>query len=83
MSLGSLNTLNEHGVTFKSHIDGQEFTLTPERSMEIQNSIGADIMMQLDDVVPPISAPERIDEAMYRSVRWLDRCIKAHKNPST
>ena len=35
VSLGSLNTLNEHGVTFKSHIDGQEFTLTPERSMEI------------------------------------------------
>ena len=51
--------------------------------MEIQNSFGADIMMQLDDVVPPIVPPERINEAMERSVRWLDRCIKAHKNTDT
>ena len=52
MSLDALNKIDEHGVTFKSHIDGQEFMLTPERSMEIQNAIGADIMMALDDVVP-------------------------------
>ena len=51
--------------------------------MEIQNTIGSDIMMQLDDVVPPISSQERIKEAMYRSVRWLDRCIVAHKNTDT
>lgn len=81
MSLGELNTLTEHGVTFKSHIDGQEFDLTPERSMEIQNAIGADIIMQLDDVVPAIVAKERVEEAMERSVRWLDRCIKAHARP--
>ena len=83
VSLGDLNTLNEEGVTFKSHIDGRVFTLTPERSMEIQNTIGSDIMMQLDDVVPPISSNERVKEAMHRSVRWLDRCIVAHKNPET
>ena len=53
MSLGELNSLDEHGVSFKSHIDGKEFLLTPERSMEIQNKIGSDIMMALDDVVPP------------------------------
>jgi queuine tRNA-ribosyltransferase catalytic subunit len=40
-------------------------------------------MMALDDVVPPISSPERIEEAMQRSVRWLDRCIGAHKQPKT
>lgn len=51
--------------------------------MEIQNTIGSDIMMQLDDVVPAISSPERVLEAMHRSVRWLDRCIVAHKNTST
>lgn len=81
VSLGELNTLDENGVTFKSHIDGQEFTLTPERSMEIQNAIGADIMMQLDDVVPAVVDPKRVEEAMHRSVRWLDRCIAAHKRP--
>ena len=40
-------------------------------------------MMQLDDVVPPTVAPERVVEAMERSIRWLDRCIVAHKNPET
>ena len=45
VSLGEINKLDETGVTFQSHIDGKEFLLTPERSMEIQNAIGADIMM--------------------------------------
>jgi queuine tRNA-ribosyltransferase len=53
--------------------------LTPEKSIDIQNSIHADIMMQLDDVVSPQSPPERIEEAMWRSIRWLDRCIKVFK----
>ena len=80
VSLGELNSLDEEGVSFRSHIDGKEFKLTPERSMEIQNKIGSDIMMALDDVVPPTTPAERVEEAMERSVRWLDRCIKAHKN---
>lgn len=53
VSLNDLNSIDEEGVEFKSHIDGQMFKLTPERSMEIQNGIGSDIMMALDDVVPP------------------------------
>ena len=81
VSLDALNKIDEHGVTFKSHIDGKEFSLTPERSMEIQNAIGADIMMALDDVVPPTVPEERVHEAMERSIRWLDRCIAAHKRP--
>lgn len=81
VSLDALNKIDENGVTFKSHIDGQEFGLTPERSMEIQNAIGADIMMALDDVVPPTVPDARINEAMERSIRWLDRCIAAHKRP--
>ena len=80
VSLGELNSLDEEGVSFKSHIDGREFKLTPERSMEIQNKIGSDIMMALDDVVPPTTPMPRVLEAMERSVRWLDRCITAHKN---
>ena len=51
--------------------------------MEIQNIIGSDIMMQLDDVVPATVDEARVHEAMERSVRWLDRCIAAHKNPET
>ena len=80
VSLGELNSLDEEGVSFKSHIDGREFKLTPERSMDIQNKIGSDIMMALDDVVAPTTPVDRVEEAMERSVRWLDRCIKAHKN---
>lgn len=58
--------------------------LTPEHSISLQNSIGSDIMMQLDDVIATTSPDiERIREAMYRSVRWLDRCINAHKKPET
>ena len=53
--------------------------LTPEHSIQIQNTIGADIIMQLDDVVHVKTTGERVEEAMWRSVRWLDRCIEAHK----
>src|SRR6201992_1455936 len=56
--------------------------LTPEHSISLQNSIGSDIIMQLDDVIATTSPDlERIKEAMHRSVRWLDRCIAAHKYP--
>uniref|UniRef100_A0A0B6ZEC9 tRNA-guanine(15) transglycosylase-like domain-containing protein n=1 Tax=Arion vulgaris TaxID=1028688 RepID=A0A0B6ZEC9_9EUPU len=55
--------------------------LTPEKSVEIQNAIGADIIMQLDDVVHSSVSGSRLEEAMYRTIRWLDRCIKAHKRP--
>jgi len=58
--------------------------MTPEYSISLQNSIGSDIMMQLDDVIITTSPDAvRMKEAMERSIRWLDRCIAAHKNPST
>jgi tRNA-guanine family transglycosylase len=57
--------------------------LTPEQSMAIQNQLGADIMMQLDDVVPATNVDAaRFEEATYRTTRWLDRCIKAHSRPT-
>jgi queuine tRNA-ribosyltransferase catalytic subunit len=56
--------------------------LTPEHSISLQNSIGSDIIMQLDDVIATTSPDRaRIKEAMERSVRWLDRCIDAHQYP--
>ena len=58
--------------------------LTPEHSISLQNSIGSDIIMQLDDVIATTSPDHaRIKEAMYRSVRWLDRCIAGHQKPET
>lgn len=68
-------------MRFLSPHDGSPMLLTPEHSISLQNSIGADIIMQLDDVVSSLTTGPRVEEAMLRSVRWLDRCIAAHKNP--
>lgn len=67
VSLLELAEIDEHGVNFKSPYDGTQCMLTPEHSMEIQNSIGADIMMQLDDVVETtLPDQQRVEEAMHR-----------------
>ncbi|KAJ2953525.1 hypothetical protein O0L34_g1127 [Tuta absoluta] len=82
VSLLKLAEITEEGVKFKSPYDDSEIMLTPEKSIEIQNCIGADIIMQLDDVVQTTHHdPNRIKEATERTSRWLDRCIKAHKRP--
>ena len=82
VSLLKLAEITEEGVKFQSPIDGSEMMLTPEESIKFQNQIGADIMMQLDDVVSSVNVDrERFKEATDRSVRWLDRCIAAHKRP--
>ncbi|KAI8293341.1 Queuine tRNA-ribosyltransferase catalytic subunit [Colletotrichum sp. SAR 10_98] len=84
VSLLKLAHITEEGVRFLSPHDGSPMLLTPEHSMSLQNSIGSDIMMQLDDVLVTTSQDAaRMREAMERSVRWLDRCIAAHKNPTT
>ena len=82
VSLLQLAEITEQGVQFASPIDGSLMMLTPEQSIQCQNEIGADIMMQLDDVVSSVNEDEaRFQEATDRSVRWLDRCIEAHKRP--
>lgn len=78
VSLLELAEIDENGVNFKSPYDGTQCMLTPEHSMEIQNAIGADIMMQLDDVVKTTTTGPRVEEAMHRTYRWLDRCLAAH-----
>ncbi|KAF4997911.1 hypothetical protein FGRMN_3550 [Fusarium graminum] len=84
VSLLKLATITEKGVEFLSPHDGTPMLLTPEHSMSLQNSIGSDIMMQLDDVLVTTSPDAaRMREAMERSVRWLDRCIAAHKKPES
>jgi len=79
VSLLQLATVTESGVEFLSPHDGTPMLLTPEHSIDLQHSIGSDIIMQLDDVICTTSPDEaRMREAMYRSIRWLDRCIAAH-----
>ncbi|XP_018328496.1 queuine tRNA-ribosyltransferase catalytic subunit [Agrilus planipennis] len=81
VSLLKLAQITEEGVKFQSLNESKlEILLTPEHSIEIQNSIGADIIMQLDDVVKTTSTDvNRITEAVGRTSRWLDRCLMAHK----
>lgn len=81
VSLLELAEITEEGVRFKSPHDGSMMLLTPEHSISIQNAIGADIIMQLDDVVSSTVTGPRVEEAMHRTIRWLDRCIAAHKRP--
>lgn len=84
VSLLKLANITEEGVRFLSPHDGTPMLLTPEHSIDLQNTIGSDIIMQLDDVVVTTSPDAaRMREAMYRSIRWLDRCIAAHANPTT
>jgi len=75
MSLASLRTLDEEGVTFRSHIDGSMHRLTPERAVDIQvDAIGADIAMQLDECPALPAARDEVARAMELSLRWALRC---------
>lgn len=82
VSLLHLADITEEGVTFQSPVDGKPMLLTPEESIQIQNKIGADIIMALDDVVKTTITGPRVEEAMYRTLRWIDRCIAAHQRPA-
>ena len=77
-SLAGLRRISEHGVEFQSHVDGTLRTLTPERAMEIQWSLGADIAMAFDHVVPGQAEHALAEEGMQRTLRWLDRCRERH-----
>lgn len=103
-SLADINTIDDDGVTFKSHLDGSMIELTPERSMRVQNELGADIIMAFDDCPPAERKADggermegdeevagamrhavgtaqytaRLQQANERTLRWLDRCVRAH-----
>ena len=74
MSLASLRTVNEQGVTFRSHIDGARYDMTPERSIEIQGLLGSDIQMQLDECIQLPAEESETERAMELSLRWAERC---------
>ncbi len=80
MSLAKLRRLDETGVTFQSHIDGSRHALTPERAMEIQDLLGSDIQMQLDECVRLPCSPEEAERAMRLSLRWAERSRAAFRD---
>jgi queuine tRNA-ribosyltransferase len=73
MSLSELRKLDEQGVSFKSHLDGSSHLLTPERSMEVQRLLGADIVMAFDECTPFPAARDEAARSMERSMRWAKR----------
>ena len=77
MSLAPLRKITEHGVTFRSHIDGAMIELTPERAMDVQIMLGSDIAMQLDECVRLPAERGEIERAMKLSLRWAERCKRA------
>jgi len=77
MSLAPLRKVSEAGVTFRSHLDGAMLELTPERAVEVQILLGADIAMQLDECVRLPAEPADIERGMRLSLRWAERCKHA------
>ncbi len=80
-SLADINKIGDDGVTFKSHIDGSVVELTPRRSMEIQNALGADIIMAFDECPDPNKPREYQQVAVERTLRWAKLCVEAHARP--
>ena len=78
-SLAALRTVREEGVEFRSHLDGTPLVLTPERSIEIQQALGSDVMMAFDECPRQPSTRETNREALERTTRWAGRCIAARE----
>ena len=79
-SLAKLNKIKDDGVYFSSHIDGSKHFISPEKAMEIENNLGADIIMAFDQCSEYGADYKKSKIAMERTLSWLDRCYNAHKN---
>ena len=78
-SLRDISKITENGVTFQSHIDGSKHHFSPERVMEIEHNLGADIIMVFDECPPSDASPEKIRKAVERTLRWAGRCLEVHQ----
>ena len=78
-SLTSMRKITEEGVSFKSHLDGSSLFLSPEKSIQIQNKLGADIIMALDECPPYPASYEYMKDSVDRTLRWAKRCKDAHQ----
>ncbi len=81
-SLAKMCKLKEEGVRFQSHLDGSSHLLTPELAIEIQEALGSDIMMVLDECLPYPSEESRVRESMDLTLRWARRCLEQKKDAS-
>lgn len=79
-SLGDIRKITEEGVEFRSHLDGSKHMLSPEKSIEVQNALGSDIIMAFDECAPYPADRDYVKKSMEMTTRWLKRCKKAHKN---
>ncbi len=79
-SLAKLRDIKEEGVRFRHHKSGARLFLSPEKAIEIQNDLGSDIMMAFDECPPYPSSYDYLKESADRTLRWAERCLKAHKN---
>jgi queuine tRNA-ribosyltransferase len=79
MSLSPLRKVNDEGVEFRSHLDGSTHLLTPERAIEIQDALGTDIAMSLDQLVEVPSSPEEIRDSVDRTIAWAGRGLEARE----
>ena len=82
-SLGDLRKITEEGVEFRSHIDGSKHFISPEKSIQIQNSLGSDIIMAFDECAPYPSDWDYVKKSLERTTRWAKRCKDANANPDT
>jgi queuine tRNA-ribosyltransferase len=80
-SLGPLRKITEEGVSFRSHISGEPLFLSPEKSIEVQNALGADMIMAFDECPPYPAEREYVRDSLERTTRWAERCLKAHRRP--
>jgi queuine tRNA-ribosyltransferase len=79
-SLSSLNRIGDDGVEFASHIDGGRVYLDAKTATEVQNALGADIIMCFDECAPYPCEPKRLKDAVERTIRWAGQCKEAHAN---
>lgn len=80
-SLSDLRKIEEEGVTFRNHLNGDKLFLSPEGAMDIQNALGSDIMMAFDECPPYPATHEYMQKSVERTSRWAERCLKAHNRP--
>lgn len=79
-SLAGIRKVTDEGVEFRNHLSGAKMFFSPEKAIEIENNLGADIIMAFDVCTPPETSHKDAEKAMNRTLDWLARCVKAHKN---
>jgi len=80
-SLSNMRKIEEEGVHFKNHLNGEKLFISPEKATQIQNNLGADIMMAFDECAPYPADRDYVKQSLERTTRWAERCLKAHQRP--